>query len=32
MSNSGIYYLIYSRQWKTIRWTSVIQVGVMNTD
>ena len=32
MSDSGIDYLIYSRQIKAILWACVIQVGVINVD
>ena len=32
MPNGGIDYLIYSGQRKTILWTGIIQVGVINVD
>ena len=32
MFDSGVYYFIYSGQRKTILWSSVIQIGVINID
>ena len=32
MLGSGVYYLIYLGQHKTIIWANVIQIGVIDTD
>ena len=32
MPGSGIHYLIYPRQEKTIFWADVIQINVIDTD
>ena len=32
VTGSGIHYLVYPRQWEAILWTSIIPVGVINTD